>query len=94
MLYMIHAVDRPGSGDLRLRLRPEHLEYLNAAPPVHAGPLLDEEGGMCGSLILIDVPDRAAAEAYAAGDPFNREGLFERVEVCAHRASFGPLAPT
>ena len=36
---------------------------------------------MVGSLVVLDVPDRAAAEAWAANDPYARAGLFERVQV-------------
>ncbi|EFG9941320.1 hypothetical protein BL470_005420, partial [Escherichia coli] len=34
-----------------------------------------------GSLVVIDVADRSAAEAFAANDPYARAGLFESVEI-------------
>jgi len=46
-----------------------------------AGPFLDPQGNMTGSLIVLDVPDLAAAEAWAAADPYARAGLFESVAI-------------
>ena len=37
---------------------------------VQAGPFLDAAGEMCGSLVIIDVVDQEAADAWAAGDPY------------------------
>ena len=46
-----------------------------------AGPLLDDEGQMCGSLVILDVPDMATAQAWANGDPYKHAGLFADVEL-------------
>jgi hypothetical protein len=47
---------------------------------------------MAGSMLIIEVADRAAAEAFAASDPYAVAGLFERVEIRAWRATVGALA--
>jgi uncharacterized protein len=84
MLFVLICDDRPGALDLRMANRGTHLEYIEmTGSVVQAGPLLDEAGEMCGSLLILDVPDRAAAEAWAAGDPYAMAGLFERVEIRA-----------
>jgi uncharacterized protein YciI len=84
MLFVLICTDRPGALDLRKANRGPHLEYIETTGSVvMAGPFLDEAGEMCGSLVVIDVPDRAAAEAWAAGDPYAMAGLFERVEIRA-----------
>ena len=36
---------------------------------------------MCGSLVILEVEDLAAAEAWAAGDPYANAGLFSSVEI-------------
>jgi uncharacterized protein YciI len=36
---------------------------------------------MNGSLIILDVADRAEADAFVAGDPYGKAGLFESVQV-------------
>ena len=47
-----------------------------------AGPLLNDAGtGMVGSLLVLDLPDRDAADAFAASDPYAKAGLFRSVEV-------------
>ena len=67
MLFAIVCTDRPASLDLRLATRPAHLAYLTtyASRVVQGGPLLDTDGRPCGTLLLIEVEDRAAAEGFA-----------------------------
>ena len=58
------------------------MEYLKSSGAVsQAGPLLDEAGEMCGSLVVLDVADMAEAEAWAAADPYAKAGLFASVEL-------------
>ena len=44
---------------------------------------------MCGSLVILDVADMAAAEAWAAGDPYAKAGLFSDVELTAWKKVIG-----
>ena len=90
MLFVITAFDRPGALELRLQVRPAHLDYLKgkAAQIKVGGPLLNANDQPIGSLLIIEADDRAAAEAFAAGDPY-REGVFERVEIRPWRAALG-----
>ncbi len=83
MLFALINTDRPGSLDLRLATRPAHLAYLesHAGKIVSGGALLDTAGQPAGSLLVVDVDDRAAAEAFAAADPYARAGLFESTLV-------------
>ena len=46
-----------------------------------AGPLLDESGNPCGSLILFEADDLASARLYAAEDPYVIKGVFASHEV-------------
>jgi uncharacterized protein YciI len=43
--------------------------------------LLDSAEQMIGSLVILDVADMAAAEAWAANDPYAKAGLFEDVQL-------------
>jgi uncharacterized protein YciI len=90
MLFSLSCTDKPGSLDLRMSTRPTHLDYLNAnvGKLVLGGPVLDADGKPCGSLLVIDVADRAAAEAFAAGDPYAKAGLFESTVIRPFRAVF------
>ena len=82
MFVALIAHDKAGALSIRQENRPDHLAYLKSTDVVaQAGPLLDAEGGMIGSLIILDVPDMAAAEEWAAGDPYAKAGLFESVTL-------------
>jgi uncharacterized protein YciI len=42
--------------------------------------------------LVIEAADRAAAEAFAVGDPLAAEGVFEKVEIPPRRAALGDWA--
>ena len=90
MLFAILCTDKPDSAALRAATRPAHLDYLksHADRLVLAGPILDADGTPRGSLLVVDLADRAAAEALAAGDPYVAAGLFRNTEINAYRAVF------
>ena len=87
MHFALTAHDRPGALPLRLEVRPVHLDYLRAIAGsiVFAGPMLDAEGKPCGSIIVYDAEDKAAAEKLVNDDPYSKAGLFERVELNGFR---------
>jgi uncharacterized protein len=90
MLFAIFCIDKPNSSALRQSTRPAHLDYLKGFADKIAlgGPLLTDDGqASLGSLIVIDQPDKKAAEAFSAGDPFRKAGLFAEVEIRAFRKS-------
>ncbi len=87
---MILGRDRPASLDVRMATRPQHIAYLQtyAERLVQAGPLLDCDGRPCGSLLIVDVPDRPTAEGFADSDPYTKAGLFESVVIRQYRTVF------
>jgi uncharacterized protein YciI len=90
MPYALICRDKPGALAVRLANRDAHLAYAHeTGAVVFGGPMLSEAGEMTGSLVVIDVPDRAAAEAFAAADPYNKAGLFESVEIVAWKRVIG-----
>jgi len=89
-LFALTCLDRPGAQDLRAATRAAHLAYVEQTGAVQlGGPLMDDLGGMIGSLIIIEAPDRAGAEAWAAGDPYALAGLFDSVTIRAWRRVIG-----
>ena len=96
MLFAITCTDKPDSLPLRMATRPTHLAYLETyiSKIVLAGPLLDSDGRPAGSLLIVDVADRAEAEGFAAGDPYAKAGLFESAVIRPFRivAQDGELA--
>lgn len=82
MLVALIAHDKPGALSIRQENRPAHVEYLKSSGAVQqAGPLLDDQGEMAGSLIILDVADMDAADAWVAGDPYGKAGLFASVQL-------------
>lgn len=89
MLFAIICTDRPGGLETRIATRAAHLAYLEtyAERVVLAGPTLDHDGRPCGSILLVEVEDRAAAEGFAASDPYARAELFESVIIRGFRTT-------
>jgi uncharacterized protein len=91
MLFVITCLDKPDRGPLRAATRPAHLDHIRAEAGriAIAGPLLAADGTTpVGSLLIIDFPDRAAVDRFAAADPYAKAGLFESVTVRAFRKVF------
>jgi uncharacterized protein len=72
-------------------LHREHRAYLDQGYRdrlIACGPLLSDDGAQWrGTAIMAELPDRGAAEALIAHDPYARAGLYEWVEV--HDWQFG-----
>jgi uncharacterized protein YciI len=82
MLVALKATDKPGALQTRLDNREAHLAHIKASGIVEmAGPLLNEDGGMCGSLIVLNVDDMAQAQSFADNDPYANAGLFDTVTL-------------
>ena len=84
MLFTLTCRDKPGHLEVRKANRAAHLDYLAEQGSVIrlAGPFLDDAGeAPIGSLIIVEVADRAAAEAFAAADPYAQAGLFASVTI-------------
>jgi uncharacterized protein YciI len=83
MLFALICTDKPGSLELRLKARPDHLAFLESlgAGLKAAGPFTDDGGSPNGSLVVIEAADRKVAEATAARDPYAKAGLFAAVDI-------------
>ena len=83
MQFMIKAYDGPNVLDKRLAVRPRHLEGMKRLGRhiICAGGLLDEEGKMKGSALVLEFESRAALDDYLASEPYVTEGVWEKVEV-------------
>ncbi|WP_170340628.1 YciI family protein [Ruegeria arenilitoris] len=89
MLIALIARDMDGALRTRLDNRAAHLAYIEETGVVaQAGPLLDGDA-MIGSLVILDVEDLAAAQAWADNDPYAKAGLFESVELIPWKKVIG-----
>ncbi len=81
-LFALICTDKPGHLDVRKANREAHLAYIaDTGVVTQAGPFLDGDGTMKGSLVILDVADRGEAEAWADGDPYAKAGLFSDVRI-------------
>lgn len=83
MQFIVTAYDGEGMLEKRMEVRPRHLEGMQKLGKhvVCAGGLLDDEGKMKGSALVMDFADRAELDAYLASEPYVTEHVWEKVEV-------------
>ena len=90
MRFAVICQDKPAALPTRVENRAAHLAYIEASGVVEqAGPFLDAAGQMCGSLLILQVDSLAAAQDWAANDPFALAGLFAAVQVIEWKKVIG-----
>jgi uncharacterized protein len=92
-LFVLVCKDKPQSLALRMATREDHLAYARsqAAKMKLGGPILDDNGDMAGSIIILDVADIEEARAFTQNDPYSKAGLFGSVDVLPFKATLGQL---
>ena len=83
MQFMIKAFDGENMLEKRMEVRPRHLEGMKkfGKQIICAGGLLDDEGRMKGSALVLEFPDRAALDEYLKREPYVVEGVWQKTEV-------------
>lgn len=83
MQFVIIAYDGEGKLEKRMEVRPRHLEGMSklGSHIVCAGGLLDDEGKMKGSVVIVDFPSREDLDDYLANEPYVQEHVWEKIEV-------------
>ena len=83
MQYMIKAYDGKNMLERRLAVRPRHLENMAKVPGkvICAGGLLDGEGKMKGSVLIMDFESKELLQQYLDSEPYIKERAWENVEV-------------
>ena len=81
--YMIKAYDGENMLEKRLAVRPRHLENMAKVPGkvICAGGLLDGEGKMKGSVLIMDFQSKKLLRQYLDSEPYLKERVWETVEV-------------
>ena len=81
------SIGRDGSEGAQKRpgARPQHLDHLRRLDEAgrirFAGPLKNDQGSPCGTVIVMEAKDLAEARAVAESDPYLALGVFETLEV-------------
>jgi uncharacterized protein YciI len=90
--YFVLGLGKPGAAEAREAVIADHRRHL--ADPAYAGrfiargALLSDDGERwVGAAMLVELPDRLAAEEMVARDPFTRAGLYADIEI--HDWTFG-----
>jgi uncharacterized protein YciI len=89
MQFSLIARDNPGALEKRLAARAEHMEGVKRGKTegwiIDGGALLDEDGQMCGSSMLLEFPDRASLDTYVASEVYQRSGVWGDVTILPMR---------
>lgn len=92
-LFTLKCIERPSAQATRAGLRDAHRLHLDSLGDAlrAAGPLLNPEGEIIGSLIFVEAKDFDEARAILANDPYSKAGLFERTEVTLFQIEYGSV---
>ena len=91
MEFFCYHRDRSGSTPLRSRMAEEHWAYMDrfAATMIARGPTFTGDGTLTGSVHILDLPDAAAARAFAFEEPGYQAGAYRDVLLRRWRNSLG-----
>ena len=83
MQFLIRAYDGEGKLDKRMEVRPRHLEGMKKLSEhiISAGGLLDDNGKMKGSALIMDFDSRGELDDYIANEPYVVEEIWEKIGI-------------
>ena len=99
MLFVVHALDRSDALPTRVQNYRAHRPDLDQAKAegmevVSAGPLVADAGETpIGSLLVFDARDRGAVEGFCRADPYQMNGVWEKVQIHAYVKRRGWASP-
>ena len=87
MQFLLIAYDGNDEGALerRMKVRGEHLEKIEVLKSrgecLAGGAILDDSGKMTGSMLIYEVPDRAALDEKLKDEPYLTNGVWQKIEI-------------
>ncbi len=87
MQYIVHAYDHTGPDalDRRMAARPAHLAYVAQLKEkgqfLLGGALLDPDGRMMGSMLILDMETEDQLTSYLDSDPYIVQGVWDKIDV-------------
>ena len=83
MQYLITAYDGENMLEHRMEVRIKHLENITrtGGRVICAGGLLDDEGKMKGSALVMEFDSRELLDEYLSNEPYITEKVWEKVTV-------------
>ena len=83
MQFVITAYDGAGMLAKRMELRPLHLEGMERLKKhlIAAGGMLDDEGKLKGSVLIMEFQSREEVDDYLANEIYVKEQVWEKITV-------------
>ena len=83
MQFVITAYDGAGILAKRMEVRPLHLEGMERLKKhlIAAGGLLDDEGKLKGSVLIMEFESREEVDEYLTNEIYVKEHVWERITV-------------
>jgi uncharacterized protein YciI len=88
MLYIIYQEDGPDSKALRAKHKPAHFAYLEEHEDIlvlGGAMLADDNETRIGSVLILNVPNKEAAERFSKNEPLRKAGTFASVKITRMR---------
>ena len=91
--YLVTAYDYTDDGALerRMNIRPHHLQNLkplkDSGNYIIGGALLNADGNMIGSVMIMQFESEEALEAWKKGEPYITQKIWETVDVKPYRVA-------
>lgn len=77
--------DDPQAQERRTRVRSAHMDgamrMKENGSMLTGGAILDDDGAMIGSVMIVDFPSRAELDAWLTSDPYTTGDVWRHVEV-------------
>jgi len=92
MEFIVYGEDKPDSLHIRQAARDDHLAWLKTPSDVKlliAGPWLDDEGVMRGSLLIVEADNKQTVLDWLAKDPYKAAGLTASTMIKAYKWVIG-----
>lgn len=83
MQFVITAYDGAGMLEKRMEVRPLHLEGMERLKKhlIAAGGMLDDEGKLKGSVLIMEFQNREEVDKYLANEIYVKEQVWEKITV-------------
>ncbi len=91
--YLVTGYDFTDEGaiDRRLKIRPLHIENIKTLKAANnyviGGAMLNEEGNMIGSTMILQFENKQDLENWKSNEPYILEHIWEKVEIKPFRVA-------
>lgn len=96
-VVIAHDGNDPDAVARRQAVRPTHLggiqPLVDAGNILMGGAMLDDDGNMRGSVLLVDFPSRTELDAWIDHDPYVTDGIWQQIEIVPFRVAVGSWMP-